>query len=124
MRPRAMAHRCVLPRPPLRRRRATHTHARHPPSPPPRNSAGAYAGFDAAEPTSRDGGKAEVLRGLVAAHGYAPLLMVGDGVTDMQARPPADAFIGFGGVVVRPPVRDGADLFVTSWDPLLAALRG
>jgi phosphoserine phosphatase len=39
--------------------------------------------------------------------------MVGDGATDMQAKPPADLFIGYGGVVVREAVRDGADLFVT-----------
>ena len=41
--------------------------------------------------------------------------MIGDGVTDMQAKPPADLFIGFGGVVVREEVRTGADLFVTDF---------
>ena len=73
--------------------------------------AGAYAGFDAAAPTSRDGGKAEVMRLLKAAHGYAPLVMVGDGATDLQARPPADAMLGFGGVVARPAVEKGACWF-------------
>lgn len=34
-------------------------------------------------------------------------------MTDMQAKPPADLFIGFGGVVVREAVREGADIFVT-----------
>lgn len=30
-------------------------------------------------------------------YGYKNLVMVGDGATDMEACPPADAFIGFGG---------------------------
>lgn len=50
--------------------------------------------------------------------------MVGDGVTDMEARPPADLFIGFGGNVVRREVERGADWFVTSTHELLHALDG
>lgn len=42
-------------------------------------------------------------------------VMIGDGVTDMQAKPPAQLFIGFGGVVTREAVRTGADLFVTDF---------
>jgi phosphoserine phosphatase len=34
---------------------------------------GEYRGFDASEPTSRDGGKPAVLRRLVQAHGYGPI---------------------------------------------------
>ena len=37
----------------------------------------------------------------------------------MQARPPATAFIGYGGVIVRDAVRRGADLFVTDFDELI-----
>lgn len=40
-------------------------------------------------------------------------MVIGDGVTDMQARPPAQLFIGYGGVVQRKPVKEGADLYVT-----------
>lgn len=72
---------------------------------------GTYAGFDPAAPTSRDGGKAEVMRQLKSAHGYAPLVMVGDGATDLQARPPADAMLGYGGITVRPAVEAGACWF-------------
>lgn len=46
--------------------------------------------------------------------------MIGDGATDLEARPPADAFIGYGGVAVREAVRDGADLFVHSFEEVLA----
>jgi len=81
-------------------------------------SAGAYAGFDEAAPTSRDGGKPEVVRRLKEDKGLRSVVMIGDGVTDMQAKPPADAFIGYGGVVVRKPVQEGADMFVTSFHDL------
>ena len=85
--------------------------------------AGAYAGFDKSAPTSRDGGKAEVVRALVAAHGYAPVVVVGDGVTDMQARPPADVFIGYGGVVAREAVVRGSDWFVRDFADVLAVVE-
>ena len=48
--------------------------------------------------------------------------MIGDGATDMEARPPADAFIGFGGVVVREKVKQGADWFVTDMQELINEL--
>ena len=41
--------------------------------------------------------------------------MIGDGVTDMQAKPPAALFIGFGGIAIREKVRDGADWFITDF---------
>ena len=73
---------------------------------------GKYAGFDASEPTSEDGGKPAVIASLKASHNYSPVVMVGDGATDLQARPPADAFIGFGGIAVREVVEQGSDWFV------------
>lgn len=76
---------------------------------------GTFLGFDESEPTSRDGGKPAVIQSLKDAHGYETVVMVGDGATDMQARPPADAFIGFGGIVVRDSVKAGADWFVTDF---------
>lgn len=87
-----------------------------------RGRGGAYAGFDASAPTSRDGGKAEVVRRLMADKGYGTVVMVGDGATDMQARPPAAAFIGYGGVVKRAPVEAGADWFVTCFSDVLKVL--
>jgi phosphoserine phosphatase len=49
--------------------------------------------------------------------------MIGDGVTDMEAKPTAAAFIGFGGNVVREKVKAGADWFVTDFNDLIQALR-
>ena len=40
--------------------------------------AGCYAGFDREAPTSRDGGKPEVIRRLKAAHGYPTIVMIGE----------------------------------------------
>lgn len=76
---------------------------------------GNYAGFDPNEPTSADMGKPKALSQIKAENGYKTMVMVGDGATDAQAKPPADAFIGFGGIVVRPAVEKAADWFVTDF---------
>jgi phosphoserine phosphatase len=76
---------------------------------------GSFLGFDDMEPTSRDGGKAAVVNILQDVHGHERVVMVGDGVTDLQARPPAQLFIGFGGVHIREKVKDGADWFITDF---------
>ena len=86
------------------------------------NKEGNYIGFDRNEPTSRAGGKAVVVGKLKEDFGYNPLFMIGDGATDMEARPPADAFIGFGGIVVREKVKAGADWFVTDMKDLISHL--
>ena len=77
---------------------------------------GLYRGYDPTEPTSRDGGKANAIALLKRMYGLERVVMIGDGVTDMQAKPHADAFIGFGGVVVRGAVEEGADWFVRSFE--------
>jgi phosphoserine phosphatase len=79
------------------------------------SDSGTFSGFDEKEPTSQDGGKAKVVELLKEAQGHSLIVVIGDGVTDMQARPPADLFIGYGGVVVRESVRDGADWFITDF---------
>lgn len=55
---------------------------------------GSYAGFDEEQPTSRSGGKSDVIKKLQDDFGHSKIIMVGDGVTDLEACPPADAFIG------------------------------
>jgi len=84
---------------------------------------GEYAGFDENQPTSRSQGKPKVCDMLKSKHGYKNLVMIGDGATDMEASPPADAFIGFGGNVVREKVKNGAKWFVNSFDELLQELN-
>ncbi|KAF2353250.1 HAD-like domain [Trinorchestia longiramus] len=79
---------------------------------------GQYAGFDETQPTSRSGGKAEVVGCLQRKQGYECVVMVGDGATDMEACPPAQAFIGFGGNVEREAVKNKAPLYVTCFHSL------
>lgn len=79
---------------------------------------GEYQGFDKNEPTSRDMGKPKALEQIRAKNSYETMVMIGDGATDAQARPPAAAFIGFGGVVEREAVKEKADWFVSSFDDL------
>jgi phosphoserine phosphatase len=69
---------------------------------------GAYTGFDRASPLARSGGKRTVLEGWLPEL-PRPIMLVGDGATDLEARPPADRFVAFAGVVERPAVIDAAD---------------
>ena len=87
------------------------------------NPDGSHAGFDQTAFTSRSGGKGVAITDLKQRFGYRPLIMVGDGATDLEARPPADGFIGYGGIVVREKVKQGADWFVTDFAELMAELR-
>tara|TARA_B110000091_G_C13632996_1_gene397933 strand:+ start:119 stop:814 length:696 start_codon:yes stop_codon:yes gene_type:complete len=85
------------------------------------NEDGSYAGFDDTELTAWSGGKARVMEELQKAHGD-PIVMVGDGATDVEARPPATAVIGFGGNVERESVVRDADWFVYDFDKMVEAL--
>ena len=55
---------------------------------------GDYAGFDENELTSQSGGKAKVVQELKNKFKYNKVVMIGDGMTDAEASPPAEAFIG------------------------------
>lgn len=79
---------------------------------------GDYLDFDRTSPLWRNGGKVEVVRALPRSH--HPLAFVGDGITDAETVGHVARFVGFGGVVVRPAVRERADVFVA--DPDLAAV--
>ncbi len=70
---------------------------------------GHYRDFDRSAPAARAGGKADLVEGL--AHGR-PCVMVGDGVTDLEAAAAGARVIGFGGVVARTLMREGADAWV------------
>lgn len=83
---------------------------------------GEYAGFDKNEPTSKSGGKAEVIRRLKEERGLKSVVHIGDGATDLEACPPADAFIGFGGNIIRDFVQSRALWFVTDFSELIKAL--
>lgn len=81
---------------------------------------GSWASFDMNQPTSESGGKGRAIQSLKDKHGYNNLVMIGDGATDLEACPPADAFIGFGGNRIRPKVKENASWFVTSFQELIS----
>lgn len=87
------------------------------------NYNGDYVGFDTAQPTSRSGGKAEavtMIRRTLADD--ANITMIGDGATDLEASPPADHFIGYGGNIIREEVRNRAKYFITDFEQITNAL--
>jgi phosphoserine phosphatase len=82
------------------------------------DAAGRYVDFDRSSPLWRNGGKVDVVRALPADR--HPLVFVGDGITDAETRGHVARFVGFGGVVARPAVRERADVWVD--EPSLAAV--
>ncbi|XP_066146346.1 phosphoserine phosphatase-like [Euwallacea fornicatus] len=83
---------------------------------------GEYAGFDEDQPTSQSGGKGLVIQHLKQTCGYKNVVLIGDGVTDLEAAPPADAFIGYGGNVIRATVKAKAKWFVTNFNEICNVL--
>lgn len=88
------------------------------------DAAGVYAGYDESYPTTRSGGKPEVIRALRAELQPARVVMVGDGMSDLETKPEVDLFIGFGGYVVREKVKAGAPCFVTRLEQIPLCLAG
>jgi len=84
---------------------------------------GEYAGFCEQQPTSRSGGKGCAVRNLKEKHGYETVVMVGDGMTDWEAAPPAELFIGFGGNAYRNEVKNRSKWYVTDFRDLVNELR-
>lgn len=83
------------------------------------NYKGKYAGFDANQPTSRTGGKGEAINTIRKSLGQNIVVtMIGDGATDLEASPPANNFIGYGGNVIRDEVHKRAQFYITDFQQL------
>lgn len=81
---------------------------------------GEYAAFDRDQPTSRSGGKAEAIAHIRKQYEADTIItMIGDGATDLEAVPPANYFIGFGGNIVRAEVQKRAQYYITDFDQLM-----
>lgn len=76
-----------------------------------------YAGFETGSLLARGGGKEIVIRAWDLPR---PSLLVGDGATDLEARPAVDAFAAYAAVVERDAVVAGADYVLRA--PSLAAV--
>jgi phosphoserine phosphatase len=75
---------------------------------------GSYKGYATDYPTTRTGGKCEVVSRLRAEFKPEKVVMVGDGASDLETRPAVDLFVGYGGFVARENVKRGSAAFVTS----------
>ena len=84
---------------------------------------GEYTGFCRDEPTSADMGKPKAVQMIKDEFEYETVVMVGDGATDAQAKPPADAFVGFGGVAVRDAVREKACWYVRDFESMIEVVE-
>ena len=77
------------------------------------DAAGGYQGYEEDSPLARSGGKRVLLERWLAG-AARPVMLVGDGVTDLEARPAVDCFVAFAGVVAREPVLRAAAVVIRS----------
>lgn len=88
------------------------------------DAAGNYTGFDEKFPATRSGGKPVCIAGLRRELAPARVVMVGDGVSDLETKPAVDLFVGFGRYTERAKVKAGAHAFIYSLSELPALLQG
>lgn len=81
------------------------------------DTGGAYVGFDPSSPLTTSMGKHTLLATLPLPR---PLLMVGDGATDLATRGAVDSFAAFTGFVSRDAVVRQADFVISSFAALAA----
>ena len=81
------------------------------------NAAGKFVKFDERGLTTRSGGKPKVIELLRERHG-GPIVMIGDGATDCEAKEGGATVIGFGGNQVREAVVERSDWFVHDFSVL------
>ena len=74
---------------------------------------GAYAGYEEDSPLARSGGKRVLLERWLSG-AARPAMLVGDGVTDLEAQPAVDCFVAFAGVVGREAVLRAAEVVIRS----------
>ncbi|MFY7818337.1 MAG: HAD-IB family phosphatase [Akkermansiaceae bacterium] len=80
---------------------------------------GNYMGYGADYPTTRNGGKPQIIREWQQALMPKVTMMVGDGISDWETQEAVDLFVGFGGVIARDSVKQKSEHFITSFGDLL-----
>lgn len=83
------------------------------------SESGDYINFDSTYPTTYNGGKPEIIEKLKAEFSPEKVIMVGDGVSDLETKNIVDKFIGYGKYTDRKKVREEADHFIYSLADLL-----
>ncbi len=84
---------------------------------------GNYLDYGRDYPTTRNLGKNEVIREWKAAVLPVNVIMIGDGVSDLETKPDVDLFIGYGGVVARTAVQVCAEQWVMNLEDCRAHLN-
>lgn len=79
------------------------------------SESGDYDGYGENYPTTRNMGKNQIIRAWREALLPERVIMIGDGVSDLETKPDVDVMVGFGGVVSREKVKSGADLWLTDF---------
>lgn len=87
------------------------------------DAAGNYTGFDAKFPTTRSGGKPTCIEDLKRELSPSRVVMVGDGVSDLETIDVVDLFVGFGRYTERAKVKAAAKAFIYSLSDLPLLLR-
>ena len=86
------------------------------------DAAGNYTGYDTKFPTTRSGGKPELIAALKRELAPVHTVMVGDGVSDLETRDEVDLFVGFGRYTERAKVKAAAHAFIHRLSDLPALL--
>ena len=73
---------------------------------------GSYRDYDRRSLLTRVGGKELVVHAILA-RSKGRSAFIGDGVSDLETKPAVTTFIGFGGVHMRPRVKDNAEVYVS-----------
>ena len=82
------------------------------------DNSGEYVGYDKHFPTTRNLGKNEIIQEWKRALLPERVLMIGDGISDLETKPDVELMIGFGGVVARDKVKKGADRWLTNFNDM------
>ena len=76
--------------------------------------------------SSRSGGKGDAIAQIrsfnnsqLISNNQQVIVMIGDGATDLEASPPANFFIGYGGNIIRESVYQRAQYYVTDFTQLM-----
>jgi phosphoserine phosphatase len=79
------------------------------------NDCRTYAGYGTNYPTTRNLGKNEIINEWKQATLAARIVMIGDGISDLETKPDVDTMVGFGGIITREKVKLGADVWAESF---------
>ncbi|MEB3216542.1 MAG: HAD-IB family phosphatase [Nostocales cyanobacterium 94392] len=84
---------------------------------------GSYRDFDRNYPSTRSGGKPEVIKSLRDKYSPRKIVAVGDGVSDLESKSVVDMFIGFGRYAIREKVKQEADFFITNLQEIVSLVE-